>query len=218
MEIQHILLTGFCFYVQVNRLDQTLNVFILDLIIGKRELPGEHLDRLEPTDQNPMASTLRKTLRFPIYVHSKMMIVDDAYIIVGSANINQRSMAGTRDTEMAIGAWQPAFPAAHPSGDVHIFRMSLWAEHFRQTPTEFIYPGTQDCVNKVKEMAFYNWSQYSSSNHENVTPGQVLSYPLNILPDGKITTLDSMKTFPDFPSGALIMGTKSSFIPQKVTT
>ena len=35
-----------------------------------------------------------------------MMIVDDTYILVGSANINQRSMAGTRDTEMAIGAWQ----------------------------------------------------------------------------------------------------------------
>lgn len=30
-------------------------------------------------------------LRFPIYVHSKMMIVDDVYIIVGSANINQAS-------------------------------------------------------------------------------------------------------------------------------
>ena len=33
---------------------------------------------------------------------SKMMIVDDSYIIVGSANINERSMSGTRDTEMAV--------------------------------------------------------------------------------------------------------------------
>ena len=31
-----------------------------------------------------------------------MMIVDDSYIIVGSANINERSMSGTRDTEMAV--------------------------------------------------------------------------------------------------------------------
>ena len=38
-----------------------------------------------------------------IYHFSKMMIVDDAYIIVGSANINERSMSGTRDTEMAVG-------------------------------------------------------------------------------------------------------------------
>ena len=40
-------------------------------------------------------------------VHSKMMIVDDEYIIVGSANINQRSQDGTRDTELAVGALQP---------------------------------------------------------------------------------------------------------------
>ena len=32
------------------------------------------------------------TLRHPIYVHCKMLIVDDDYIIVGSANINQRSL------------------------------------------------------------------------------------------------------------------------------
>ena len=37
-----------------------------------------------------------------IYFFSKMMIVDDSYIIVGSANINERSMSGTRDTEMAV--------------------------------------------------------------------------------------------------------------------
>ena len=36
-----------------------------------------------------------------------MMIVDDEYIIVGSANINQRSQDGTRDTELAVGALQP---------------------------------------------------------------------------------------------------------------
>lgn len=42
-----------------------------------------------------------------IYVHSKGMIVDDEYIIVGSANINQRSLEGLRDTEIAMGAYQP---------------------------------------------------------------------------------------------------------------
>jgi hypothetical protein len=40
-----------------------------------------------------MAKTFRESLRFPIYVHSKMMIVDDTYIIVGSANINQASIS-----------------------------------------------------------------------------------------------------------------------------
>ena len=34
--------------------------------------------------------------------------MDDEYIIVGSANINQRSMDGGRDTEIAVGAYQPS--------------------------------------------------------------------------------------------------------------
>lgn len=37
-----------------------------------------------------------------VYVHSKLMIVDDDTVIIGSANINDRSMNGTRDSEMAV--------------------------------------------------------------------------------------------------------------------
>ncbi len=37
-----------------------------------------------------------------IYVHSKLMIVDDRYMIIGSANINDRSLLGSRDSELAM--------------------------------------------------------------------------------------------------------------------
>ena len=37
-----------------------------------------------------------------IYVHTKMMIVDDRYALVGSANINDRSQLGNRDSELAV--------------------------------------------------------------------------------------------------------------------
>ena len=37
-----------------------------------------------------------------IYIHSKLMIVDDKYVIMGSANINDRSMIGDRDSEFAV--------------------------------------------------------------------------------------------------------------------
>jgi len=57
-----------------------------------------------------------------IYVHAKGMIVDDEYVLVGSANINQRSLAGTKDTEIAMGAYQPYHTWAerkrHPRGQV----------------------------------------------------------------------------------------------------
>lgn len=37
-----------------------------------------------------------------VYVHSKMMVVDDNVVLIGSANINDRSMMGDRDSEMAV--------------------------------------------------------------------------------------------------------------------
>jgi phosphatidylserine/phosphatidylglycerophosphate/cardiolipin synthase-like enzyme len=38
----------------------------------------------------------------PIYVHSKLIIVDDNRAIIGSANLNDRSMLGNRDAEIAV--------------------------------------------------------------------------------------------------------------------
>lgn len=69
-----------------------------------------------------------------IYVHSKGMIVDDEYVILGSANINQRSLDGSRDTEIAMGAYQPnhtwTHKKQHPHGQVgesRILLRSFWA-------------------------------------------------------------------------------------------
>ena len=83
--------------------------WLMFLCPGKRELGGPHMDVLDVPPAGSLGETFRETMRQMIYVHSKMMIVDDAYIIVGSANINERSMAGTRDTEIAVGCWQPQF-------------------------------------------------------------------------------------------------------------
>ncbi len=37
-----------------------------------------------------------------IYIHSKLMIVDDRFAILGSANVNDRSLLGERDSELAV--------------------------------------------------------------------------------------------------------------------
>lgn len=48
--------------------------------------------------------------------------MDDENVIIGSANINQRSLEGTRDTEIAMGAYQPHYTWArkrtNPEGQV----------------------------------------------------------------------------------------------------
>ncbi len=62
--------------------------WLLFLCPGKREEYGPWFEHLQdPTEE--VAKLMRRTRRGPIYVHSKMMIVDDVYIILGSANINQ---------------------------------------------------------------------------------------------------------------------------------
>lgn len=73
---------------------------------------------------NHQVSASQKFQRFMIYVHAKGMVVDDEYVMVGSANINQRSLGGSRDTEIAMGAYQPRHTwnrkKGHPRGQVCI--------------------------------------------------------------------------------------------------
>ena len=37
-----------------------------------------------------------------VYIHSKCIIIDDRVALIGSANINDRSMMGSRDSELAV--------------------------------------------------------------------------------------------------------------------
>ncbi|KAI1885071.1 hypothetical protein AGOR_G00216410 [Albula goreensis] len=69
-----------------------------------------------------------------IYVHSKLMIVDDRTVIIGSANINDRSMLGKRDSEMAVVVEDSEFQASVMDGEAYQagrFARSLREECFR---------------------------------------------------------------------------------------
>ena len=96
--------------------------------LGKRESPEEVPGSLRDPEPGSAADLVRSSLRHPVYVHSKLMVVDDDYIILGSANINQRSLGGNRDTEICIGAFQPEYTIneTEPRGDIHTFRYNFW--------------------------------------------------------------------------------------------
>ncbi|XP_056610861.1 phospholipase D1 isoform X1 [Triplophysa dalaica] len=69
-----------------------------------------------------------------IYVHSKLMIVDDCTVIIGSANINDRSMLGKRDSEMAVIVEDTDFQPSVMDGEDYQagrFALSLRKESFR---------------------------------------------------------------------------------------
>ena len=118
-----------------------------------------------------------------------------------------RSMSGLRDSEMAVGCWQPAFLPDNSTGEVHNFRMSLWAEHFGSVDSAFKYPGSTECVLKVQSLADQNWKDYADGSSE--PEGFAMTYPLNVDSDGTVGTLEGFEEFPDFPQGSKIIGKKS---------
>ncbi|XP_074581781.1 phospholipase D delta-like isoform X3 [Curcuma longa] len=192
--------------------------------LGNRE-PSSYM--IPPTTQpsNEVLST--KYRRFMIYVHSKGMVVDDEYVILGSANINQRSMDGSRDTEIAMGAYQPQHTWARknlPQGQVHGYRMSLWAEHLGmdahlndahslECASLIKKPYSLECVKFVNRVAEENWFRYTT---EDIIPlrGHLLKYPIRVTADGEVMSLPGQETFPDV--GGKILGV-STPLPDELT-
>jgi phosphatidylserine/phosphatidylglycerophosphate/cardiolipin synthase-like enzyme len=62
----------------------------------------------------------------PVYVHAKIGIVDDRWLTVGSANLNEHSLFN--DTEMNVVCHDPALARAT--------RLRLWSEHLELPQTE----------------------------------------------------------------------------------
>lgn len=65
-----------------------------------------------------------------IYVHSKLMITDDKTVIIGSANINDRSMIGKRDSEVAVIITDEAFEDGKMNNET--FPCGVYAGHLRK--------------------------------------------------------------------------------------
>lgn len=79
-----------------------------------------------------------------IYVHSKLMIVDDRLVICGSANINDRSLLGKRDSEIAVLIEVnilafAVIPGTDKFGDVVLFFFLCFEATLRNRRTSVIY-------------------------------------------------------------------------------
>lgn len=162
---------------------------------------------------------LAHSRRSPIYQHAKLLIVDDEIVMTGSSNINERSMSGFRDTELAVGMFQPEHVCKGnqlPEGEVARFRKRLWAEHAvgvdqngpLRFPEALEDPGSIECMRALREIAERNWKQYRDTKTTTMT-SHLLPYPYIIERDGRMGT--RLRSFPD--TRALVSGIPSKIIP-----
>ena len=191
--------------------------YLLFLCLGRKEAPEDVPSELV-TPEDPSCTMAFAHRRLMIYVHSKMAIFDDEYIIVGSANINDRSLSGNRDTEIAMGSYQPmhvGFGASLPYGDVSMFRRALWAEHMGTSAPVEIDPGSVDCVRTVRQLGEESLRAYLDPG-DGATPRNMLLYPLEVNGEGMVGPRQDCPTFPDTLGS--VLGGRSKVFPSTLTT
>ncbi|KAF3444456.1 hypothetical protein FNV43_RR14148 [Rhamnella rubrinervis] len=186
--------------------------------LGKRESSSSESSTQTNTENRSLAAA-QKFRRFMIYVHAKGMVVDDEYVIMGSANINQRSLDGSRDTEIAMGAYQPkstwAANKTHPRGQVYGYRMSLWAEHLGELEDCFHEPQSLKCIKRVNKISRNNWKAFVDDEGNEMMMGHLMQYPVEVSRSGKVTSLRDCESFPDV--GGKVLGS-STTLPDALTT
>jgi phosphatidylserine/phosphatidylglycerophosphate/cardiolipin synthase-like enzyme len=101
----------------------------------------------------------------PIYVHAKIAIVDDRWLTLGSANLNEHSLFN--DTEMNVVAHDPALARGT--------RLRLWAEHLER-PAHLI---PADPVAAIDEL----WRPISHDQLDRRQRGEALTHRLVRLPN-----------------------------------
>ncbi|MBA0608647.1 hypothetical protein Godav_020839 [Gossypium davidsonii] len=167
--------------------------------------------------QSPHPSTqywkAQKHRRFMVYVHSKVMI--------GSANVNQRSMDGQRDTEIAIGCYQlplgnPEINSATPRS-IHDYRMALWYEHTGLADDIFMEPQSLKCVQKIRSVGDRMLQIYANENIADMEGVHLVTYPVNVTVDGLVEdVVGGDGNFPD--TNTPVKGRRSKVLPPVFTT
>ena len=88
----------------------------------------------------------------PIYVHAKTAIVDDRFLRVGSANMNNRSMGLDSECDVTIDAALPANDGVEPA--IARLRTSLIAEHLdvKEEEVAAAFQGTGSLIDTIEAL------------------------------------------------------------------
>ncbi|SED01537.1 Phosphatidylserine/phosphatidylglycerophosphate/cardiolipin synthase [Amycolatopsis tolypomycina] len=101
----------------------------------------------------------------PVYVHAKLGIVDDSWLTIGSANLNEHSLFN--DTEVNI--------ATDDAEVVRTTRLRLWAEHLGHPVNELENRDSADIVDNL-------WRPLAEEQAERERRGEQRTHRLVLLP------------------------------------
>ncbi len=113
-----------------------------------------------PVSKGNREQRVRGNDRYMVYVHSKFMIVDDRYFILGSANLNERSLNGGHDSEIACGVWPGHGQDGAALAKIRGFRKNLWNAHFGPGVLLPENPESPKCVESVQTIGDRNYISF----------------------------------------------------------
>jgi phospholipase D1/2 len=133
-----ILVEGLCKRKKVRRVEAwaTVKDYTVERLIS--EAKDDWKSYLTLLNLRNWQTLSKRPVTEQIYVHSKLLIADDRVAILGSANINDRSQLGNRDSELAIVVRDDEqvnvkLDGVHQepvSANVHNLRVRLWKKLF----------------------------------------------------------------------------------------
>lgn len=108
-----------------------------------------------------------------VYVHSKVMLVDDQVSIIGSANINDRSLLGMRDSEIELILWDNDTSDSNLAGGqwqsgaaTSQLRRTLFAQHLGWSEEDldgkFSDPLSEETLHELRRVAAQNTEIYET--------------------------------------------------------
>lgn len=130
---------------------------------------------LPPPDRSKELKNATAQRYREVYIHSKLMIIDDSMFTLGSANLNLRSFAV--DSEINI--------ASDDAPTAKDLRQRVWQQH-----TKGRFDGGGDAADQVAmSETFDNWEKEASANADMKSKGQSLSSFLVKFLDERTSTI-----------------------------
>jgi len=118
-----------------------------------------------------------------IYLHSKVLLVDDTVAVIGSANANDRSFEGNHDSELGAIIWADSDEQS-TNGLIKDFRLRLWRQFLGLDKY-----GTEDSciIDPSSKKTFQLWKNTATRNQT------LLASVFNFTPRNSITCFADYK-------------------------